>query len=245
MEFSAIIPYKPDYGIRDDLWSLVKKRYEQLMPEIELCIGLDESEPFNRSKAINNAARQATGDIFMIVDTDVIFSPDMLNRIRLGLHVHPWLIPFTNGYRLTQAASERLIGEGLPRDIKIKVADVLLNDTTPGVLVNVMRRRCFEAVSGFDETFDGWGYEDTAFLLAMDTINGRHYRMEGNVYHLWHPPASDVYYQRNRELTQAYFDTSGDVDRMKKLIQERQKAKEEQEQQKAKAEHLKEGDSFS
>jgi hypothetical protein len=76
-KISALIPYRPDHGRRDQIWSLVRRRYEQLMPQVELCLGSDDHELFCRAKAINAAARRATGDILMLVDIDLVFETEL------------------------------------------------------------------------------------------------------------------------------------------------------------------------
>jgi hypothetical protein len=56
---SILIPHKPDYGIRDDLFKWIKTFYKNVMPEVELCIGECQGELFNRSQAINIAAKKS------------------------------------------------------------------------------------------------------------------------------------------------------------------------------------------
>jgi hypothetical protein len=220
MKLSALFPYKPDFGERDYIWSIVRKRYEQLFPQIEICIGSDDSQLFCRSHAVNEAAKKATGDVFIIVDMDVVFNVETINRITMLVNEHPWIIPYTKGVRLTEKASKILLEQGFPEVIQHQDSDVELTITWLGPLMNVMTRRCFEAIGGMDEHFIGWGHEDGAMVAALDTICGKHYRMEGVVYHLWHHRA--VTNQENLALNYGYLlrykEASGDVEKMKKLI---------------------------
>lgn len=223
MKFSLLVPRKPDNGVRDYHWSLVKKRYQKLMPQVEICTGFDRSELFCRSRALNKAARKATGDIFIVCDADVIFNPNLLEKILSVIHLHPWIIPFTRAIFLSKAATKRYIKKGLPAKVGIKKEeDIERSYFGKGQLINVMKRECFEAVHGLDERFRGWGLEDFAFRLALDTIVGQHFIMDGDVYHLWHPRAkrNHRHAPKNKSLYLRYLKAADDVMEMKKLISE-------------------------
>lgn len=222
-KISMIIPFQPDQGRRDFIWPFVHMRYQRLMPEVELCIAGDDSDLFSKARAVNRAARQATGDIFVIVDAEVIFEPGLLDRIQFLIDHHPWIIPFNEAYRLTKEASDRLIEEGLPSEIVVDESDIEYHEWVLGGYMNVMTRAAFEKVGGLDERFKGYGYEDVAFALSLDTMCGKHYRMEGIVYHLWHPWA-DLYHENfrnNWNLYLRYLEAKGNVEAMQQLIAER------------------------
>ncbi len=222
MKFSLLVPRKPDNGPRDYNWSLIKKRYKKLLPQVEICTGHDESELFCRSKAVNKAAQKATGDIFIVIDADVIFNPGLLEKIASVIHLHPWIIPFKNAILLTKEATRRLIKEGLPAKVRIKEDDIERSYLGKGQLMNVMKRECFEAVHGLDERFRGWGLEDFAFRLSLDTICGKHFSMDENIYHLWHPRAkrNHINASMNKSLYIRYLNAADNVTEMKKLINE-------------------------
>jgi hypothetical protein len=220
---SALIPYKPDNGRRDFLWSFVQIRYQQFLPDVELCVGLDDSELFCRARAINEAAKQASGDIFIIVDIDVIFDPSLLRRIIDIIDSHSWIIPFSRAYRLNQAATDHLIEAGLPETFTIAQEDVEYDQIVLGGYMNVMPRNAFEAVGGLDERFKGYGFEDISLAISLDTIRGPHYRMEEIIYHLWHPWVEFYHanYTKSHRLYQRYIAASGNVKVIKNLIKER------------------------
>jgi predicted glycosyltransferase involved in capsule biosynthesis len=222
-KISALIPYKPDHGRRDLIWSLVRRRYEQLMPQVELCLGSDDHELFCRAKAINAAARRATGDILMLVDIDLVFETELLDRVLATIHSEPWVIPFTNAYRLTRQATDRWLENGLPETITFDRREIESDQVFNGAYLNVMTRSCFETVGGLDERFIGYGFEDMALAFSLDTLCGTHYRTVGNIYHLWHPWAEILHphYQDNLALYRRYTEAAGDAAQMRTLIKER------------------------
>jgi predicted glycosyltransferase involved in capsule biosynthesis len=224
MKISVLVPLQPDGGWRDYLWSFVKSRYEQLLPGVELCVGYDRRELFNRSRAVNRAAAQATGDLFIVTDADVFFGAKLIAAILDIAGQHPWIIPFKRGYALSRQATQAVLRTGeLKLPVKLKAADILFDRHCNGELMNVMSRQVFEAVGGMDERFCGWGGEDQAFWMALDTLAGPHYRMDRSIFHLWHPraPTRHAHSRRNEQLLERYRQALGDPEAMRSLTAER------------------------
>jgi predicted glycosyltransferase involved in capsule biosynthesis len=224
MKFSALIPYIPDNGRRDYIWDHLQERYQRLMPLLEICTGSHNLGGYCRAKAINNAYQKASGDVFIIVDSDVYFPDQLLDQIASLINAYPWIVPFEKGIRLTRDASDRLLENGLPDWISLPPNEIDHEVTSVGAFMNVVPRTCFEAVGGFDERFVDYGGEDEAFALALDTICGRHGRMGDIIYHLWHQPMqlTPEYYRVNFPLYRRYQEACGDVTKMWSIIHEHQ-----------------------
>ncbi|HET7579913.1 MAG TPA: galactosyltransferase-related protein [Bacillales bacterium] len=229
-QVSVLIPYKPDNGIRDDLFKWVKAFYEETMPEVEFCVGKALSEPFNRSRAINLAAKQATRDILVIADSDIIFDPEILTQAIPLLDQQAWIIPYSQWFDFTEPSTKKLLTSApqWPLPKKIEVKNRFKNRAYQPVSgVIVVTRENFTRVKGFDERFVGWGREDDAFRCAMDTICGPYKRLCHNaIYHLWHPKVGgkrNPNIRNNNKLLLRYKNRSGNVKRMEKLIHERSK----------------------
>ena len=225
MKISVLIPFKSDDGgYRDVNFYYVKKRYQTRMPELELVVGEDNSEPFNRSRAINRAVAKATGDLYILADADIYFGTKLIDKIMAIANLHPWIIPFNQGYKLTQAATLEVMKTGelqLPKNLKH--ADIEENCTNLGAFMNVIPRQTFETIGGMDERFLGWGREDESMVIALDTLIGKHFQMNEPIFHLWHPPADchHSYLPQNDELKSRYMQASGNIRAMKELIAER------------------------
>lgn len=224
-KISIIIPYKPDHGRRDFLWPFIQMRYREYMPDIEICMGSDDQNKlFCKARAINEAVQKATGEILILVDAEVIFEPSLIEQIRSIIHFHPWIIPFANAFRLNKEATDRFIEECLSLDFCIGKSDIEYSKFVPGGYMNVLTRESFDKVRGMDERFKGYGFEDMAFALSLDTICGPHYRMDGTIFHLWHPWAEFIHpnYQISVDLFRRYETAAGNIEAMKSLIHERQ-----------------------
>lgn len=225
-QVSALIPYKSDNGWRDQLFYWVKKFYETTMPEVELCIGKTNKELFNRSEGINLAARQATKDIFVIADSDIIFEPKIIRKAVQMLNQHAWVVPYNRIFDITEADTNKLL-EQLPQwplSKSIEMKDRLKNKAyKPTGGLTVVNRENFIRVKGFDERFEGWGREDDAFRHTINTICGPFKRMSGSIYHLWHPKVGvkgNSNMRNNNQLIARYKQSRGNVKEMEKLIKE-------------------------
>jgi glycosyltransferase involved in cell wall biosynthesis len=75
------------------------------MPEVELCIGECQSELFNRSQALNIAAKTATKDVFVIADADIIYTPPFLVQATQLLDKHVRIIPFSKFLDLSKLST--------------------------------------------------------------------------------------------------------------------------------------------
>lgn len=66
-------------------------------------------------------------------------------------------------------------------------------------------RSDIEKVNGFDECFQGWGFEDSDFAarLIESGVRLKNGRLATNVYHLWHPEHDRTAHGENRQRLQA------------------------------------------
>lgn len=216
---SILIPYRPDGGHRDRLFDWVTIFYRLMMPEVELCIGLMTSEDFSRSRSINLAAKKATRDIFVIADADILYDPAMIiESIRL-LKEYAWVIPHSKIINLTPEKTQELLLAEPRWPFPINIEGYERAQLGHGG-INVLPRKHFNTVGGFDERFVGWGGEDDAFAASMNCLCGWHTRTDYTVYHMDHPAqVLGENYEKNIKLMQRYFKGKEEIER---LIKERQ-----------------------
>lgn len=226
-DVSIIIPYRPDGGYRDLNFSWLKKRYKRLMPEAELCIDFDDSEPFSRSRSVNKAAQLATRDIFIITDADILFDPvDMESAIDM-LSENVWVAPFTDRIELCEKDTADLINKCPCENVKaLEFSDYKV--AQPGVgSICIVPRKYFDAVKGYDPRFRGWGGEDCAFEMSLMTMCGPRYQPPGSkIWHLYHPQSLATTYESpnypaNYALYERYLGANGNAELMKQLIDEK------------------------
>jgi glycosyltransferase involved in cell wall biosynthesis len=222
-DFEVIVA---DDGSRDDTRALVEQA--SLGFPVRLAHVWQEDAGFRAGAARNRAAERAHGEYLVFLDGDCIPRPDFIERHR-ALAERGWMVA-GNRILLSEAFTARALRERLPlhawsaqqwSDARRR-GDI--NRTLPlthlplGPLRKVAASRwqrvrtCnlgvwtedFRRVRGFDETFEGWGFEDSD--LAVRLLNAGVRRKEGafatGVLHLWHRENDRRHEGRNWDLLQ-------------------------------------------
>ena len=220
MNVVFLVPRRDDNGHRDKLWAFTRGRWEQFgWPIIE---GHHHDGPFNRSAAINTAARDAgEWDVAVIIDSDVICSPDAVeSAVELTYKTDRMVVAHDERVMLNQRGTDRVLDGflGSWRDPRM-VEKVWLDSVSCCVAVS---RTLWEAAGPFDERFVGWGREDTAFRISCEVETGPIVKVCGETFHLWHPVSPEAsktspIRKANEQRHQAYVAARGDRARVRAL----------------------------
>ncbi|MFB4163989.1 galactosyltransferase-related protein [Alteribacillus sp. JSM 102045] len=223
---SILIPFETDNGPREKAFKWIIEFYKHNLKNSEICIGTCNSKPFSKALAVNSAANKSTGNIFIILDADIICDPNLLLHSVQLLNKHAWIIPYTRVKNISKQSTQKLLNTSPSWPIQTALETKI--NRFGGVLpvggVNVLSRKCFNMVKGFDERFYGWGGEDDAFACSVNTLCGPYKRLRTSIFHLWHPKSSashNPYYSKNAKLAHRYCNTIGDKRGMIKIINER------------------------
>ena len=175
-------------------------------------------QPFNRAASRNGGVAQAGSDIVIVCDGDAIAEPEPLRAAVAAAGDGKLHLPYTAVRLLTQDGSETIHQGDKP--VTARVWHV--NPYSVGGCV-VISRDTWIAVGGWDERFTNWGFEDTAFWCAVDTLFGTA-RHEGTLYDLWHIDKRGIgspQWRAGMALCDRYTDARGDAVAMRALIEER------------------------
>jgi len=173
--------------------------------ELKIVIGTDDSEPFNRAKARNIGLAQVDTEYVLIADGDTACEAMPVN---LGLNLldggAPWVIPYghTDYYNLTEDCTNSILDN--PMDPIMDPQWDHKIHSWAGLLL--ARTEDCRKIGGYDERFDGWGWEDLAFMIKMDHCIGPHRRTNGRALHLWHPRGDDEFGTPQESKNRALFD---------------------------------------
>jgi N-terminal domain of galactosyltransferase len=203
-QISFLVPFKADAHGRSRVWRWLRRYWEHELPGAEIVMGRDDrgQRPFSKTCAVNNAARRAHGDIFVILDADAYIPGEVVQRCADRIREargddHPlWFVPYRKIFRLTQEATARVLRSDPCEPLRFASppdpGDVESTEGSAhghhfGAMIQIMPREAFETVGGMSPRFRGWGGEDIAFVRALDTLYGKHKSMHADVLHLWHP----------------------------------------------------------
>lgn len=250
---SLLVPFRanpgdPGYRERVRNFEWVKAYWEEQLPLAEFIHGHDESVPYSKTRAVNDAWHRATGDVFVILDADAYLHPEVIEHAAHEIRVarregrNLWYVPYRRFYRLDHEISEMITHSDPGNPLRLPdppprryVESVQTYSGQSdfrahwyGALIQVMPREAFELAGGMDERFAGWGSEDVAFMRAVDTLYGPHKSLNRNVCHLYHPRmgkdvtdrkwAGQASANSNWPLSKQYLEARGDPAKMRKLV---------------------------
>lgn len=216
MNVSVLIPWRTDNGHRAAVFQYIRGRWAEL--PVELVVGADDGDPdapFNVSRAFNDAAAHATGDVF------VLFGADQLPDVDVIAAAAGWALEHDSWAPLfASTGAYREMDTGL-----------ILNGADPArydfaqwapfcTSILAVTRGAWERVNGMDERFFGWGCEDTALRMALEVLEGPSgFEPTEALRCLWHPAASRDRYEANAAMIGAYqVAAAGGADAMRELV---------------------------
>ncbi|CAA9892276.1 GT2 family glycosyltransferase [Candidatus Methylobacter favarea] len=172
-----------------------------------------EDQGFRAAAIRNKAVAQSKGDYLLFIDGDCILRPNFITRHR-QLAAAGHFIP-GNRILLSQAFTQEVLTQHIPLYLKplpyfiflrlqnkINRISALLrlplgpvrnlqpNKWQKAMTCNLaIWKNDFMRMNGFDELFEGWGFEDSDLVIRMihSGIKRKEGRFAVSVLHLWHP----------------------------------------------------------
>lgn len=183
--FSVIIPFRPNphepnrtksFHYVQDFWL---KNFDC---EIEYCDS--RSSKFNRSEARNNGVKKARNKELVICDADTFCDIGNVQKALDIVKKGHWVLPYTRYYRLSELFSDHVINNNIDIITKPFYDIVFVRNSWSGVIC--LDKDMFYDAGGYNEEYQGWGFEDYEFKNNLDKAVGHHVRTNGGSYHLWH-----------------------------------------------------------
>lgn len=184
MKFAVIIPWA-DTGCmhRYRAFEFVRKRCQKLNPD-EVIIAEGNSKAWNKGKVVNQAVMNTDADVLLILDADVCLNWKAVKRhIRL-VKRGTIISPCRAIRRLNIEQTNNILTGGRVRG---STATDMVFHLVGGAFM--ITRADFIEVGGFDERYEGWGWEDTD--LAHRLIHKQCITVECDAIHLYHPPCEE------------------------------------------------------
>lgn len=202
---SILIPYTKrnlteESGRRELLWQWCRERLYRQFPFADIQLGYYEELPFSTSRALNMAYQQSdkSREFIFVVGADTVFDNHQYLAIRdFFINGYDVVVPFCRGVYFTKEYSDYLLS--LPPEISIcdtwdegnnpvYLSGALFPNKGDAYGVYFIRRKCWEEMNGYDQRFVGWGYEDRATGIILETLyEGKiAYLSYSSLWHLYH-----------------------------------------------------------
>jgi glycosyltransferase involved in cell wall biosynthesis len=172
--------------------------------DIRIIHSWQEDSGFRVAKSRNKAIAKATGDYIILIDGDMILHPefinDHINHAKVGYFVQGSRVLLSKD-KTKQALDQQkiifpLLSNGLQNRNNAIHSNILskLFSNNKNSLRGI--RSCNMAfykqdcinVNGFNNDFEGWGREDSEFIIRLlnSGINRKNIRFNAIQFHLWH-----------------------------------------------------------
>lgn len=180
MRTVIIVPWRGGDPKREENWLVTAPYLNDLGWPIYLG---DRPGPWSRGAAINAGARESGHwDVAVIADADTIPEIEPVGAAAKMAHDSGGAIrPHDTLWMMNPVETMKFVAGG-PGNVQRRPRSLI--NKGGGLLV--VSRMAWDRVRGYDETFVGWGHEDTHLntrLLAEASWD----RIPGTAWHLWHP----------------------------------------------------------
>lgn len=199
MKYSICIPFRNRHKHLSIIVPYLRKSFADVEHEIVIA-EQDDNKILRRGNLRNEAAKAATGDVFIFHDVDY-FLPEGSHKNYFNTNYEVYLpvhkVIFKLSEDLSDAPENRIPGGY--RHFKNKVDD----DFHGGVVA--ITKESFYKIGGYNPLFKGWGFEDREFGFRIEHYDLKKKRDEHNTFWaLLHedsgPPVNDPNLQRNMQM---------------------------------------------
>ena len=212
-----------DDGSDERTLDLIKKY--QAQSNLHIIHSWQKDKGFRAAKSRNKAIAKASGDYIVLIDGDMIlhkrFIEDHINRAEQGFFIQGSRVLLTRSKTKSvlkkKQAAFSLFEKGLLNRKNMIHAPMTLSklfsvdrNYLKGIKtcnMSFFKQDCLD-VNGFNESFEGWGREDSEFIVRMinNGIRRKNVRFCAIQYHIWHNENSRVALASNDQLLESAID---------------------------------------
>jgi len=179
-----------------------------------------EDNGFRVAKSRNKAIAKSCGDYIILIDGDIILHPkfvqDHVNNAKVGYFMQGSRVLLSQDITEQIIISKRISFSFFSKGMKGRKNSIHSNflskifSTKKNYLRGIKTcniaffRQDFINVNGFNNEFEGWGREDSEFVVRLfnNGINRKNVRFNAIQYHLWHTEIDRMSLDYNNQLLQ-------------------------------------------
>ena len=111
MRVVLLVPRRAGFADRDALWEFTRPWWAEQVPEWPIVEGHHDEGLFNRSAAVNLAARLAgEWDVAVLIDSDVLIDAENVRKaIPIAVETGQMVVPFSVRYNLGAPGTARIL----------------------------------------------------------------------------------------------------------------------------------------
>lgn len=192
--------------------NILIERFGKLIHIIET-----ESDDVNISKARNTGAKKGCSDIIIFLDDDVVLGNNyILEKIKKKMKYndflcgakrfwsdHNWYLSCDYSFSINHICKILKNQSILPLSIERASGRRSYHDYSFIGHCGAIKRHVFEQLNGFDESYEGWLYQDTDLMMRL-CVNKFNYELLSDsdiyIYHLSHPVDKEKYRAINEKI---------------------------------------------
>ncbi len=186
--------------------------------ELNIIHSWQEDNGFRAAKSRNKAIAKSSGDYIILIDGDIILHPkfiqDHVNNAKVGHFIQGSRVLLTKDITEQIITSKRIsfsfFSKGLNSrkntihsNLLSKIFSKIRNSPRGTRCCNIafFKQDCIN-VNGFNNEFEGWGREDSEFVVRLlnNGLNRKIVRFNAIQYHLWHSEIDRTFLDYNNQL---------------------------------------------
>lgn len=188
-DISVLIPFGNETPWRKAAFEHVTAWYRETLEDPEIRVGF-VAGTWCKASAVAHALRESKGSVLVVADADCI-APGIREAVRAVQQGAPWAMPHLKVYRMSTEATHQIYKGASPGSLtgQNKWLDQSPYKGYEGGGITVLRREVYLDCP-LDPSFRGWGQEDEAWAIALNSLYGAPWRGRAPLYHLWHEKPS-------------------------------------------------------
>ena len=191
-----------DDGSNDETKEIINKFQKD--SELNIIHSWQEDNGFRAAKSRNKAIAKSSGDYIILIDGDIIIHPkfvqDHVNNAKIGYFIQGSRVLLNQNITKQIIISKRINfsfiyqesqkkKNAIHSNFLSKIFSTNKNSVRGTKCCNIafFKQDCIN-VNGFNNEFEGWGREDSEFVLRLFNygLNRKNLRFNAVQYHLWH-----------------------------------------------------------
>jgi hypothetical protein len=161
-----------------------------------------DSGPFNRHRAYNLGYARTDADVVLWNEADTLIPAEQIATAAALAEDEPGLVvPYSERHELDVTQAARVYAGTDPFTLTGTV--VYADGVSIGQAGVTSRATMGRVGGGWDERFQGWGFDDNAAFHIFGVLAGPPRIVEGRGVHLWHLPAFHVHTPEREARTDA------------------------------------------